>query len=1466
MAGATLSTLGIWIVANMGPLSKGLQAASAQLHRFSTATRGVFQQLDTQVNTFNSTLQKNTAQFGIWAAAGTILFMRLVGGTLELQRELTKLGTFLKDDVTGGLGTVQKQLALYRKEIFAISLQTGQAADNLAAGLSRLIQFGLQGKDAIETLRASAEFATVSFGDVEQSTTAVVKIMDAFNVTVDRSREFFGKLFAAIDVAEAVADDFATQFVKIATTSRLVGAGLEDALGAFALLTFRLKSPAEAATALERMMMTVLKHSQKASEVAEEFAINLDSDSIATMGLVRWVRQFGDITKEAIGEVINRLPGLKALGVLLEEDSRWMKFINETAKGTADTFATKFNFVIASTPAQLDILKASLLALRDTMVENLLSALGPTIRAFTELLNLLNKIPDAVKATILALGGTAVIGTSLFFLMGLLSKVGANMLVLATYIIPSLLGLFPLLGKGMQMASTQAWRLGGTASTLTVGLRKLSNMFTVMAFAPGLTGKAMQKFTHLNKAQAAALSVHAMKVRTGMMGINQAAAALAPTLGVASAEAKKMIVTMKGGALALPPPSIFQKVWGVMVAGVMAFGNALRHPIKSLGAVGGALLRITTLIVPRFIGGLRIVMAFLGGPIAWVILGIITLLAVAFPGSLSRLGKIFVETLKLIWTLAKVVFHGIGIAFSAATKVMGIAWKGFIDAIPDGLKEFVRLIQEYVIETLDWVIYKLREAREFYEWLIGQEPKTITFAEALTKRAISVQELQARAQRGEVTPEAVLAGLKSAKQYREKLEKPEDIVKAHLPGLLGGVMPVDPLLGKSLDYFKVQIKGLGNITIKQGELNIALERYNALVDERRRKEEQANREALKKGDELLDKYRKEFSLKSDLLEKEFAEIFKLVQGDTKLRTEALQLYQLAKTKAIIADEKQRQEIMGDEENQERLRLYESLAEIKILARTDQESLLMRAAAYKAYQEKIEELDKERFKKAIAPLLEYIKLQEEAAALAGMHEEERFFAQQRISLEAKKAEKETGSTIAATIARQKGTIELEDKRLDRIMKRANEELKTGKKIARSQMEEDKARRQFIEEGQIALKQYAKELEKMDMSPEAIEQLDQYQEVLRAIVEEMDILEDRSTSVFDAIMRGFDDAKGKAVSYLERLREAVKEAAENIRSTLSDVLFDWVTGEVTRLGDAFRGFLRGIIRAMTDFIASEIVRKFIELLQDIFKWERTTRMPKIEADELHVKKMVIGEEGEKDYEGAGDILPKISKTFFDIFQKRPDISGKKKGGEKAGIGTPSTFPGMEGAESLVMMQDMFSNILGNFSGGLKDIFGDILGIFSGGLKDNFGDILSNFSGGLKDIFGGLLGGAGLGSMGGGGGDGWKGFLKLAVRAGAAYFTGGASETSGIAGILSKIIPFQEGGIVKGTSLGLLHGPEAVIPLDRMEGGGPMTLQFNVNTLDGANFQEYLRRNADILSEIVQSELLRNKNLRKTLIRMG
>jgi len=1449
---ATLGTLGIWVVANMGPLSSGLQQASAQVHRFSTATRGVFQKLDIAVGGLSKTLEKNTAQFALWGAAGAIVFMRLVRGSLDFQRELIKIGTFLKDDVAGGLGTVQEQLARYKDAIKKISLDTGVALDQLAEGLSRLIQFGYKEAEALEVLRASAEFAVVAFSDMEKTTTAVVKIMDAFSIPVDRTREFFGKLFAAIDVSEAVAEDFASEFVQVATQAKLVGAAIEPLLAAYGILTFRFKNANTAGTALARLLTGIIKISDKAVKVGEKYGINIKASSIETMGFVNWLKQFEKVAPRALGKLTERIPALTALTVLLKENARFLKFLDNVVAGTAETFTQKFLFVLESSPNKLERVGAALVILRQKMVDTLLKGLDPLIVGFGKFLRLMTKLPDSISAVALSIVGLGTVLALLAAASGFLIKISGIVIgIYGALLAPTILSATFLLAKRIGTLGASFQAMGSSMGRTVPILARVENQLRSFVLAPQLATKATKIFADLSNKQAQTMGALAARLRVHTISMGEASAVAASKLGITAAEAQKKLNLLVSGAVRDPSRALIFRFWDRLGQAVRSFGRWLTIPIRTLYDLGKTFTLTTPILrefavtlgligeglifigraVPGLVPALTFVARFFTGWVAFFIAAF----DIAIPGSISRFITILVEEFKIGFALVKALFRGLGIVFTETMNLLKKAWKGFIDIIPKGIRDWVADMRFKVIFILDETIQKLKEYKEVVDNLFRRPPTEEEFqkgvTEAIRKRALTAAQLKALLQ-----------------EYKlDTAEEVEKVVKALTETTLAEgieakkIIKAPALEGKpETEVRKILIPGIpgkpGTVLLNLAEIGVALNDLIILADTLAKEDIEATKERSEEVEKLLKKYEEEGMTRVELTRKEFDEILKLTIGNTKLRERVLKAFSAAITKAEIEDEKKRQDIMDDEEAQRRLQLYERLAEIEIVARTEQEKLLMGAKAWEDYEKDITDINKKLFQKAIEPLLEYIELQEEAAGLAGDFAQEQFFAQQRISLEAKKAEKETGSAIAGTIAKQKGTIELEDKRLDRVMKRADEELKTGKKIARSMDEEDEARRQFIEQAQMALKQYSQELEKMGMRPEAIEEMDQFQTVLRAIVEEMEILDDRSTSVLDAIMRGFEDAKGKAIGYLERIREATREVIENIRTTLSDFLFDWITGELESITDVFKNFLRGIIRAITDFITGEIVRKFLELLQDIFGWEQpAARIPKIVSDELRVKKIIVGGEEEE-----GKKAPEIGKTFSNIMQTLPEIFGGKKGKAK---GTPPTFPGGTSLKDFMGMQNILGNILGDFSGKLKDIFGNM----SGGFKDILGNILGGLKGGLGDI---------LSSLGGGGLGGILGGLK-----------GGMGGILGTITSFLPFLPFQEGGIVKSPVLGMLgeKGPEAVIPLDRM-GSAPISLQFNINTLDGANFAEYLRRNADILSTTIVSDILRNKNIRKTLIRMG
>ena len=80
----------------------------------------------------------------------------------------------------------------------------------------------------------------------------------------------------------------------------------------------------------------------------------------------------------------------------------------------------------------------------------------------------------------------------------------------------------------------------------------------------------------------------------------------------------------------------------------------------------------------------------------------------------------------------------------------------------------------------------------------------------------------------------------------------------------------------------------------------------------------------------------------------------------------------------------------------------------------------------------------------------------------------------------------------------------------------------------------------------------------------------------------------------------------------------------------------------------------------------------------------------------------------------------------------------------------------------------------------------------------------------------------------------------------------------------IKMAEGGIVTGPTRALIgeSGPEAVIPLSKMGGGGDTYYSTNVYAIDTQSFAEAVRRNPDAIVSVISDNIDSNKKLRRTI----
>lgn len=1495
---AALSPLSLYIVSNMGPLSSGLQQMSAQVHRFSTATRGVFSRIDTTISSLNRSLQINAAQMGIWAAAGGILFSRLISGGLEFQKELVQLGTFLKDDVAGGLGTVQEQLAGYRAEIIRIGVETGQAFGDITQGLSRLIQRGYQGADAIRRLEAAAKFATVAFGAVNESTTAVVKIMDAFGYSTERSEEFFSKLFKAIDIAEAPAQEFAENFVGVATSAAMVGTSLEEALALFALLTFREKSSAEAATDVRRAFETLIKVTKQAEQGADLLGMEFDSTTISTKGLSVFLEELAQGSDKWRGRMLDTRKGLKAFNVAINENAEFQKMLQAITSVSADYFGTKFNFVISSTPQRLKIVRQELERFRQGMVDTLIIALTPAIFLFGKLLDILELLPSAITATSLALTGFLALSAGIAAIAGYTSTLISNLTAFFALITGA-----PIIARfGFQIANSLDRIVAagaGIASTLPL-LGRLADRFRAIAITPQLAARAMAKWGDLTNRQARIVGKSVAQVRLGLLSAADAAAALV-TLRIARTptDAAKMISGLTKGAVAIPAPTAATLMWGAfskqIAAAAKAIRDFLRLPVteafKKIGT-GIFLIPLLTVIsrtftwlnslqslstvldkvlfkILSFIAVLYRITYFLAGFPALFTALVATLgpfLVFLGMGGPRAAGKFIVALLKLIHLtevfsvfLIKVLVKSIGLT----VQKIGAGISAVINYFP-GLVDWLRVLKQTTLEFLDFVIEKLDIAIDYWRNYFD----AVKVPAGQTGIALYADQFKAIAQSlimfGRATPADILKALNEAiidsasgmgmvtvagnkywlqlkeiNKLKEDYQKTVDeTAKQEREAALEQLKDIDKRRATELEQNKTRIQQINDqleVELeasqkagldeterikrqkaawdwyyeerKKAELELAKFIAEATGDERaklkaahaveleelfQRIEDplQLQLTALKvierQRGELADLERKE---QTEILDRQIS-LLDVAAKKAKLDKSNVLERQLLERKAVLEAQKQaielkapeteamiRQQKLSEltEEWKERAeKAYKDIAETKSLfaeglseearaideinqkwddsihavelldathATSEQKSKLIDDLNKRRTAE-IEEKHKEFRLKDLDATIEKLKLQEDLIKRLNItaHSEEFLAAvRERATAEALKRSIELNDSEAYRLVLQEEMAKAVNDLLKKQIEGAEEVLKSNLRIATTEEQQIAAREAFIKKISEYLATVRATLEALKIPPEVIEQLDAFADGLRRGAEEGKEIGLVPGGWREAIREGLKSSGDVTEGFFTRVTRMVRDVVQNIRTQLSDTLFDWITGELNNLSDAFKGFLRSILRALTDFAAQEIVKWITDWLASILgKEDKTVKIPKIIADELRVKKIIVEEEEE---EGEGE-------------------EKKKK----------------------------------------------------------------SFWGSLKNML-----------------------------------------TGGREGAIPRL---QAGGLIRRPMIASLaeRSPELVLPLEKLGGlgGGPVSVQFNISTLDPVSFHEYLSRNSRSLSSLIEKEILSNRTLRKTIYR--
>ena len=345
--------------------------------------------------------------------------------------------------------------------------QTTDSAPNLAAGFYQIQSSGFAGANAMTVLAASTKAGSAGLTDTETAAKGILAVLNAYGLSADDAARISDVMFRTVDVGVLTFEDLATNVGDFVATGKAAGVSFDDLAAGMATLTKGGVSPAEAATALNRVMLAFISPSKEASKLAADLGIDLSATGLASKGLAGAMEDLrlktgGNI--ESITTLMGDVRGLKgALGLTRDEGKAYASDLDAISKSAGAT-ATAFEIQTKSFDAQgksisntMDVLKIGLGNELMPMLLEVAQALLPIIRGF-------NDLSEPVKKGVVVFG---LVATVIGPLLGLLGMMAAGW-GLVTGLLGGVVSIAGVVVGAIAAISAPVWLIIGAVTALYI--------------------------------------------------------------------------------------------------------------------------------------------------------------------------------------------------------------------------------------------------------------------------------------------------------------------------------------------------------------------------------------------------------------------------------------------------------------------------------------------------------------------------------------------------------------------------------------------------------------------------------------------------------------------------------------------------------------------------------------------------------------------------------------------------------------------------------------------------------------------------------------------------------------------------------------------------------------------------------------------------------------------------------------
>jgi len=234
----------------------------------------------------------------------------------------------------------------YKDLVGKMGIIFGESTETLSKGLYDILSASIKPEKALKVLAVSAKAAAAGITDTGVAADAITTIMNSYGYAAEDAGLISDKLFTIVSKGKTTFAELGPNIGKVAATAAMAKISFDELGATIATVTRAGIRTEMAMTAINGIMKVFIKPTDEAKEAAKEFGLELNTNTLETIGLVGVLEKLNDATAEQLALIFPEIEGLKGVAAALGDLTGYTedyKAMLESAGATQEAYEKQTN-------------------------------------------------------------------------------------------------------------------------------------------------------------------------------------------------------------------------------------------------------------------------------------------------------------------------------------------------------------------------------------------------------------------------------------------------------------------------------------------------------------------------------------------------------------------------------------------------------------------------------------------------------------------------------------------------------------------------------------------------------------------------------------------------------------------------------------------------------------------------------------------------------------------------------------------------------------------------------------------------------------------------------------------------------------------------------------------------------------------------------------------------------------------